>query len=168
MYQPYPSSGQPVEPRRPSAPTPVLAAVKLMYAGAAVTTLSLIIAIISVTFIGRSAATLRLAGHSQPIPVAITVGSVGGLVVIALWLWMARASSRGRNWARIVAMVLFGLAAIGAFNEHQTVLGLMLWVPAWLIGLAAVWLLWSPDSTAFFQPQGAVPGATPRQAARTR
>jgi hypothetical protein len=168
MNQPYPFSGQPVEPLRPSAPAPVLAAVKLMYAGAAVTTLSLIIAIISVAFIGHSAATLRLAGRSQPLSVAITVAMVGALLVIALWLWMARANSQGRNWARIVSMVLFGLATIGVFSEHQTVLGLLLWVPSWLVGLGAVWLLWRPYSSAFFQPQRAAPGATPQQAARTR
>ena len=40
---------------------------------------------------------LRLAGR-QPLPVVIMVGSAGGLVVIALWLWMARANSQGRNW----------------------------------------------------------------------
>jgi hypothetical protein len=45
MYQPYPSSGQPVEPLRPPAPAPVRTAVKLMHAGAAVGTLSLIIAL---------------------------------------------------------------------------------------------------------------------------
>ena len=43
MYQPYPSSGQPVKPLRP--PAPVRTAVKLMSAGAAVGTLSLVIAL---------------------------------------------------------------------------------------------------------------------------
>ena len=81
MYQPCPSSRQPVEPLRPPAPVSVLTAVKLMYAGAAVCTVSLIISIISVAFVGRSAATLRLAGRSQPLPVVIAVGIVGGLVV---------------------------------------------------------------------------------------
>ena len=73
----------------------VLTAVKLMCAGAAVFTVSLIISIVSVHFIGRTAATLRLAGRSQPLPVAITVGIVGGLVVIARWLWIARANNQG-------------------------------------------------------------------------
>jgi hypothetical protein len=48
------------------------------------------------------------------------------------------------------------------------VLGLMLWVPAWLVGLAAVWLLWRPDSSAFFMPQGSVAAATPPEAAGER
>ncbi len=41
MYQPYPSSGKPVEPERPAAPPAVLNAVKLMYTGAAVSTVSI-------------------------------------------------------------------------------------------------------------------------------
>jgi hypothetical protein len=160
MYQPYRSRGQPVEPLRPP-PASVLAAVKLIYAGAAASAVSLIISIISLGFIGRSAATLRLAGRSQPLPVAIAVGIAGGLVMIALWLWMARASSQGQNWARILSTVLFGMATlklIGVFSEPRTVLGLIFWAPAWLVGLTAVWLLWRPDSSAFFRPRGAVPG----------
>ena len=165
MYQPCPSSGQPVEPLRPPAPSSVLTAVKLMCAGAAVFTVSLIISIISVAFVGRSAATLRLAGRGQPLPVVIAVGMVGGLVVIALWLWMARANSQGRNWARILSTALFGLATlklIGVFSEPKTALGLIFWAPTWLIGLAAVFLLWRPDASTFFKPQDAVPG--PREA----
>jgi hypothetical protein len=156
-----------LHPSVPRSARTVRAAIRLMYAGAAVTSLSLIISIISLAFIGRSAATLRLAGRSQPLPVAISVGIVGGLVVIALWLWMARANSQGRNWARILSTVLFGLATpklIGVFSEPQTVLGLIFWAPTWLAGLAAVWLLWRPDSSAFFKPQGfaRVPPVRPR------
>jgi hypothetical protein len=82
-------------------------------------------------------------------------------VVIALWLWMARVNSQGRNWARILSTVLLGLATlklIGVFSEPRTVLGLIFWAPAWLVGLAAVWLLWRPDCSAFFKPRGAAPG----------
>jgi hypothetical protein len=161
MYQPYRSGDQPVEPLRPPAPAPVLAAVKLIYAGAAASAVSLIISTISLGFIGRSGAGLRLADRSQPLPVAIAVGIASGLVMIALWLWMAWASSQGRNWARILSTVLFGMATlklIDVFSEPRTVLGLIFWAPAWLVGLAAVWLLWRPDSSAFFRSRGAVPG----------
>ena len=34
-----------------------------------------------------------------------------------------------------------------------TVLGLIVPVLTWLVGLAAVWLLWRPDSSAFFKAQ---------------
>ena len=42
-YQPYPSSGKPVEPERPPAPPSIQNAVKLMYAGAAISAVSLVI-----------------------------------------------------------------------------------------------------------------------------
>ena len=48
MYQPYPSSGQPTEPRRPPARGPARTAVKLMYAGAAISIVPLIIALASI------------------------------------------------------------------------------------------------------------------------
>jgi hypothetical protein len=100
---------------------------------------------------------------------------VFALVVIALWLWMARADGQGRNWARILSTVLFGLAALqlrGDFTppvSHSgfgaTVLyygGTVLFLAAWLAGAAAVWLLWRPASSAFFKSQGFTQ-ALPRQ-----
>jgi hypothetical protein len=161
MYQPYPSSGQPAAPLRPPAPAPVLAAVKLIYAGAAASAVSLIISMISMALAGRSGAALRLAGRSQSLLPAIAAEVAGGLVMISLWLWMGRASSRGRNWARLLSTVLFGMATlkmIDVFSEPKTLLGLIFWAPAWLAGLTAVWLLWRPESSAFFKPQRAVPG----------
>jgi hypothetical protein len=170
MYQPYPSSGQPVGPPRPPAPAPVLTAVKFMYAGAAVSTVYLIITLAIVIGDIKDAAHLRWRGHiltvaqlSQLKPLIITVVMVVGLVVIALWLWMARANGRSRNWARILSTVLFGLVTLqlaGVFRTPMihvgwgvTVLGLLGPVLAWLVGLAAVWLLWRPASSAFFTPQ---------------
>ena len=85
-------------------------------------------------------------------PILITVWILVGLAMIALWLWMARANGQGRNWARILSTVLFGLATLQLFGDVQQavspagaiepVLGLLLAVLGWLPGLAAVWLLW--------------------------
>jgi hypothetical protein len=141
---------------RPSVPRSartVRAAVRLMYAGAAVTTISLIISITSLAFIGSGAARLRLLGRIQPLPVAVTAGTIGGLVLIVLWLWMARANGQGRNWARILSTVLFGLATLHLFG-NEDVVEVVFAVVTWLVGLAAVWLLWRPASNAFFKPQG--------------
>jgi hypothetical protein len=126
-----------------------------MYAGAAASAVGLIISIISLVLADRSGAALRLAGRSQPLPAPIAAEVAGGLVMIGLWLWMGWASSQGRNWSRILSTVLFGMATlklIGVFSEPRTVLGLIFWAPAWLAGLAAVWLLWRPESRAFFKP----------------
>ena len=171
MYQPYSSSGQPAKPLRPAAPAPVRTAVKLMYAGAAVSAVELIIGLALIIVDINAAASGQFFGHSlatpQLRPLIITVWIVISLVAIALWLWMARANGQGRNWARILSTVLFGLAALqlrGDFTHpvsHAgfgvTVLyygGTALFVAAWLAGAAAVWQLWRPVSSAFFKPQG--------------
>ena len=88
---------------------------------------------------------------------------------------MARANGQGRNWARIVSTVLFGLATLqlrGAFTQPVSHAGFgatvlyygatVLFLAAWLAGAAAVWLLWRPASSAFFKPQGFTQ-ALPRQ-----
>ena len=62
MYQPYPPGGQPPGPLRPPAPAPVLTAVKLMYAGAAISTVNLIIALAYIG--GNRPATQQWNGHS--------------------------------------------------------------------------------------------------------
>jgi CDP-diglyceride synthetase len=166
MYQPYPVGGQSAEPLRPPAPAPVLTAVKLMYAGAAVSAVNLIISLAVIG--GLKAYHGRFLGHSltaaqvSDLNTVIIAAVVTGLVVIALWLWMARANGQGRNWARILSTVLFGLATLEltpylfGFGEvfGVTVFGLIFPLLTWLVGLAVVWLLWRPASSAFFRPQG--------------
>jgi hypothetical protein len=171
---------QPAEPLRAPAPAPVLNAVRLMYAAAAVITAALII---SVALIGDTKAALRqvnpslTAAQARDLNVLITLAVVSGLLVIALWLWLARANGQGRNWARILSTVLFGLATPELIRQYPgrrlghfvlggqvqpvihygpgvTALALIVPALAWLAGLAAVWLLWRPASSAFFQPEG--------------
>jgi hypothetical protein len=169
MYQPYPSSGEPVEPLRPPAPAPVLAAVRLMYAGAAVTAVYLII-LLAMIIGDIKAVHASWNGHPLATAPAIMLGIVPGLVVIALWLCMAQANHQGRNWARILSTALFGLATlqliklIGDLQQPVSHAGFaatvlnygvtVLFAAAWLAGAAAVWLLWRPASSAFFKPQG--------------
>jgi hypothetical protein len=167
-----------LRPGVPRSAHTVRAAVRLMYAGAAVSTVNLIILL---AFIGDIKAYHAMLGHrltaaqvSQLNTAFITLSIVSDLVPIALWLWMARANGQGRNWARSLSTVLFGLATLdltGAFGTpviRVTVVPMLfgptLPVLTWLAGLAAVWLLWRPASTAFFKPQGftRVPPTRPR------
>jgi hypothetical protein len=176
MYQPDPSTGQPAEPPRP--PAPVRTAVKLMYASAAVSTVPLIIALAysgdtkayGVRWNGHSLTSAQVS-HWRPLIIAVVI--VTGLVVPALWLWMARANGRGRNWARVLSTVLFGLGALELTSVFRTpvgvgfgtaALGEIVTVLTWLAGLAVIWLLWRPASSAFFKPQDSMrpwPGAEP-------
>ncbi len=150
--QPGPPAGQPAGPLRPPAPAPVLSAARFMYGGAISTAAYLIAAL---PFIGDTHG--KVLGHRlTATPLTITVGILAGLALIALWLWMARATSQGRNWARILSTALFGLAALELLSALELIgkdgvaqaffAGL-----TWLSGLAAVWLLWRPASSAFFK-----------------
>jgi hypothetical protein len=84
---------------------------------------------------------------------------------------MARETGRGRNWARHLSAVLFGLATLSLSSvfplpginisfvpavrlSFVPALGPMVPVLTWLAGLAAVWLLWRPASTTYFRPPG--------------
>jgi hypothetical protein len=155
MHQPDPSSGQPAEPLRPPAPAPVLDAAKLMYGGAVGTVVQLIIALFYVGDINAyhltvGAHTLTTAQLIHLRPLIVTLVIVFGLVLIALWLWLARAVGQGRNWARILSTVLFGLATLQLSGLHSA--AQVFWAMlTWLTGLAAVWQLWRPASSAFFR-----------------
>jgi hypothetical protein len=159
-----------LRPGVPRSAGTVRAAVRLMYAGAAVSTVNLILLL---TFIGDIKARHAVAGHRLTAAqvshlnmntLVITELIVSGLIPVALWLWMARANGQGRNWARSLSMLLFGLATLdltGAFGTPgirvslvPVVFGPALPVLTWLAGLAAVWQLYRPASTAYFKPQG--------------
>ena len=160
MYQSYPSAGQAPEPVRPGPPSSVVMAVRLMYAGAVVSALSLIVGLATVS-------SLRSSLHkSDPslttsqlhnLQTVVVVGSVFiGVISIGLWVWMALMSKAGKSWARVVSTVLFGLdtlflllgvARAGAAG------GTLVSILTWLIGLGAIIYLWRKDSSAYFAPQ---------------
>lgn len=144
-----------LRPGIPRSPRTVRAAVWLMYAGAAVTILSLIGVLAALPFIGHRSAALQVAGRTQPLAVAITVSVLIALAMIVLWLWMARCNSRGRNWARIFSTVLVAAETLHLFG-NTGVLELAFALATWLIGVAAVWLLWRPTSSTFFELQNSL------------
>jgi hypothetical protein len=151
--QPHQSTGQPAGPPRP--PAPVLTAARFMHAGAIGTAAGLIVLLAfswdtnlyHLTLFGHHYTTAQLA-HLRPL--LITVAAAVGLALTALWLWMARATSQGKNWARISATVLCGLATLQLIGNHGAA-QVFYAVLTWLTGLPAVWLLWRPASSAFFK-----------------
>jgi hypothetical protein len=162
MYQPYPSAGQAPEPARREPPPSVVMAVRLMYAGAVVSAVSLVVGLATV-------GSLRSSLHkSQPtltptqlhdLQTIVVVGSVViGLISIGLWVWMALMNKAGKSWARIVATVLFGLDTLflllGVARAGAAASSLVS-ILIWLIGLGAVVLLWRKDSTEYITAQSA-------------
>ncbi len=150
-------SGTPVLPAtRP--PAPVARAVRLMYAGAAVTAVGVLITVIAVITGGADAlrashphATVAQLHATQS--VLITTAVVSGLLEVGAWIVMARANRGGLKWARIVASLLFALGTVnlvlrvvaggGAANLVYTVV-------TFLIGAGAVFFLWQRQSSAWF------------------
>jgi len=155
--QPDPPAGQ----LRP--PAPVLSAAKFMYGGA-ISSAALLIA--ALPFIGATHG--KVLGHPLTPTLTITLGAVAGLALIGLWLWMARATSQGKNWARILSTVLFALAtlellsALEGIGKDGVVQALFAGL-TWLSGLAAVWMLWRPASSAFFKSAKAARSRPPSQ-----
>jgi hypothetical protein len=161
-YQPYPSSGMTVEPEQREAPPSVQKAVKLMYAGAAVSTVSLIVSVIlPLASIAATKATLKkdhpnltVSQVNQAFNAGIAVAILFGAVGAVLWLWMARANGRGKNWARITSSVFFLLETLSLLSilNAPSVLGIVFTVALWVIGLGAIIYLWRGESSAFFKP----------------
>ena len=160
MAQSYPSAGQMPEPVRPWTPPSVVRAVQLMYAGAVVSALSLIV---TVATIGSLRSTLH---KVQPkltptqlhqLQTVLVVGSVFIEVIsIGLWVWMALMNKAGKSWARIVAAVLFGLYTLYLLSVVVQVgagSGALVPILTWLIGLGALVLLWRKDASEYINRQ---------------
>jgi hypothetical protein len=157
-----------LRPGVPGSARTVRAAVRLMCAGAAISSVNLIISLVILladtggikAAIGKAHPGFTAAQVSQQYTLLRTLGIASDLVVIALWLWMARANGRGRNWARILSTVLFGLATLELTHAiggpgivfGVTAFGMIFPALTWLAGAAAVWLLWRPASSEFFRP----------------
>jgi hypothetical protein len=157
-YQPYPTSGPDQLGQRPPAPPSIKTAMKLMYAGAALSAISFIVGLATIGSLRQAiidASTKKLTAsqiHTAEVAGVATV-IVVGLIGVGLWLWMAYANGRGKNWARIVASVLFGLNTLGLVTavSRPSAVGTKIFdVILWLIGVGAIYYLWRPDSSAYY------------------
>lgn len=160
MFQRYPAgTGQQQAKDRPPAPRSLLNAVKLMYAGAVVSGISVILQFITIA-VARS--TFRkqhphytAAQVHQLVVEAVAQVTLVGVISVGLWIVMARTNLAGRGWARIAASVLFALNTINLIQSvriYGVQIGLIPDALIWLIGLAAVMFLWRRESSDFFQP----------------
>jgi hypothetical protein len=160
-----PESGPPV-------PASVRNAVRLMYLGA-VASLTTVIVDLATERITRSSmlsalkAGIRKSGGVLPtasqfnsgVTATLAMVSVLGLIGAGLWIFVARGSRTGKDWARATASVLFGLNTLavligppdmGIRGPEATVARIFAGI-VWLIGLTAVAFLWRKDSGAFFK-----------------
>jgi hypothetical protein len=162
VHEPYPTAGPPQEPQRSQPPTSVRTAVKLMFAGAGLEVVALFLAVVTAGTL-KSAIFKANPGYTavqvHNVEVARTAVLVfGALITIGLWLWMAWANDRGRGWARIVSVVFFGINTLDlvvSFDVVHAVATLIIGVVIWLVGLAAIVLIFSKQAGAFYQQRSA-------------
>lgn len=157
MYQSYPAA----DPARPAPsaqmPPSLRNAVRLMYAGAVLEVIALIVALLTISSL--KTAILRQYPsytatqlHNAQVVSTVTL-AVGAVITIGLWLWMARANRGGKSWARIVSTVLFGLNTLillASLSRPHATIGIVLLLVIWLIGLGAIFFLWRKDSSGYY------------------
>lgn len=173
-YQPYPtgsgSNETPAMTERPAQPPALRNAVRLMWVGDALALISVIVTLAfsskikssvtkaaikaNVTRRSEGKAVLTTSQIHSLASATIIVIAVAGIIAVLLWAWMAWANNKGSSWARIVATVLFALNTISLIVEAgRASIAIIFVALGWLVGLAAVVLLWRKQTTAYLTPR---------------
>lgn len=158
MYEPYPGQASMPPVQRLPQPSSVSRAVKLMYAGAALEVVSLIISLTTTTSLKAALLKINPSYTTAQLHTAedarTLVAVVGAVITIGLWLWMAYANGRGRQWARVVSAVFFGintLSLLVSLIQVRVVADLIIGLVIWLVGLGALVLIFNKESSPFFR-----------------
>jgi Protein kinase domain len=155
-YQPPPGWPVPPAATRPRMPGSVLTAVRLMYAGAAVSLVNVVVSLAAINQIKMSFEAQHPLAQNAAQGVATAAAAVViiiGAVAIGVWLKLASASRKGRSWARTAATILFGLdtlALLGTIGRAGIPATKTFDALTWLIGLIAVICLWRRASSDYF------------------
>jgi uncharacterized membrane protein (UPF0136 family) len=161
MYEPYRASEPPQRVERLQPPRTVLTAIRLMYLGAAIEVVALIVALLIRGSLRASIRrahpfyTLRQLHNAENVRTGILV--IGAVIAIAAWLWMAWANGRGLNWARIVSAVLLGISTLSlilSIGAVRSAGSLIVGVVIWLVGLAVIVLIFNKSSSPFYRQEG--------------
>lgn len=148
-------------------PGPVRKAARFMLAGAALTAvlgLFLIIATIADKNALTDSSGKKLSSGEFTSNVVGTI--VTYVILIVIWVLMARLNRAGYNWARIVASVL---AAISTYDTYAlvnsltagvtiTVAGIIYIVgqlALWVVGIIAIAMVWRSESSAYYKARSA-------------
>ena len=151
---------------RPDAPPPttveqpssIRTAVLLMFAGAALSAVGILLTLVQTDTIRDQIEENNTNLNENEIDTVVTFAIAStivlGLVAVGLWLWMAYANGEGKSWARVVATVL------GALNVVSTVLGMVQGITALslavsvlsiVLAVAILVLLYRPDSSRYYE-----------------
>ena len=150
-YQP-PAGGQLTPAQKQQyAPQPVLNAVKLMYAGIALSVLLAIADFVEVGHLGSLVYTLT--PHQDSEVAASAFGGVISLLGIGMWILMAWANRRGMSWARIVGTILLVFFVLYTLFTivFVTPFSIVLELGTLGVGVTAVVFMWRSESSAYYQ-----------------
>ncbi|MBO9554285.1 hypothetical protein [Cellulomonas sp.] len=142
-------------------PASLTRAVQLMYVGAALSLVGIVIGWATQDTIrdgiAKSGTDLSADALDTAVMISLVLGTVVGLIGVGLWLWMAAANKGGRSWARVVATVFGGLNVV--FTLYGFTTGV---TPATLVSLVSVVLavvilvlLWRPSSSEYYRARSA-------------
>ena len=148
-------------------PGPVRKAVRFMLGGGALTAL-LGIFLVIVTIADKNALTnsngKKLSSGEFTSSVVGTV--VTYLILVVIWILMARMNRAGRNWARIIASVLCAISTYDAYEIVHSLTGgvtitvagivfIVLTLGQWAVGVVAIAMIWRSESSAYFSARSA-------------
>ncbi|AKU17626.1 hypothetical protein [Luteipulveratus mongoliensis] len=140
-------------------------AVKLMYAGAGLAVINIILAFfMKGTIKDKVREQLEKDNKSLDdldtiVNSAIIVSVVVGLIAVALWIFMARSNDAGKSWARIVATVLGGLSILsflGSLTQDTTTgVTLAFSIISLILAAAILFFLWKKESSQYYAAKSA-------------
>jgi len=139
------------------APGTVVAAVRLMYVGAAVALTGWISNVVTEGSV-RSAMLRSAPARWHPMLVHITAVEVVVPVTVVGWLWLAWANGRGQDRARLAFVPYFGVATLALLSMLG--IGAAVYAPAdticlavlWLVQLSAIVLVFNKRSAHYYGP----------------
>ena len=144
-------------------PGSIATAVKLMYAGAALSLLSVIASFFMLDTIKETIEeSMREADANvsqSTIDAAYSIGMAStvivGIISVGLWLWMAWKNGQGRSWARIVATIFGGLnvliTLVGFTQPGMTAVSAIISAVTMVLAVIILILLWRKESSSYYE-----------------
>jgi len=154
-----PSAGDVGAPAQPSS---IRTAVRLMWAGAAVSVVSLVVTFTTLDTLKEkvreqleaSDANVSQSTIDAAYTAGIAFGVFGAIVGALLWLWMAWKNGQGRSWARIVASILGGINLLSTIftvvSGNATPAAIAVALINLLLAVVILVLLWRKESSDFY------------------
>lgn len=149
-------------PPAPAQPSSIVTAVKLMYAGAALSVLSLVYSFATIgnlkddirAELQKNDANVSQSTIDAAYSITIVFAVIFGLIGALLWVWMAWKNGQGRKWARVVATVLGVFNVLGLLfslaGGNAEPISLILSALSCALAVTILVLLYKKESTAFY------------------